>query len=220
MDILESLDEVSLIVLVVNILFSIKILRVRPDLKWFEAMLILSFFIQVMARVFTVLYGNNLPLLHLYTLLEFIFISLFYYQILFKSFIFIKYFYCFLGVISSIIIYNSIAIEPITGFNSNAKGLTQIIIIGYAIFYFFNGISVDVIENKLVLSRINAAILLYYAGSLFIFVFAGFLLNNSPLINGYFWKFNTVLYIVFLVLILIATWKLVFPAPENSKDID
>jgi len=217
---IDSINEVPLLILFINVLFSIRVFKGRPDLKWFEITLIWSFIIQILADVLAGFNENNLPLLHLYTLLEFIFISLFYYQILFKNLKNNHYFYSFTGLITLILIANSIFYESIMGFNSNAKGLTQIIIISYAIIYFFNRISIDEVKENLILNRINAAILLYYAGSLFIFIFAKFLMENALTMDLYFWRFNMLLYLVFQILILIARWRIVFPKSTNIKSED
>ncbi|MGK0364010.1 MAG: hypothetical protein ACI85O_001064 [Saprospiraceae bacterium] len=210
--------DFSLACLLINVIFAFKISRKRPDLKWFEISLVWAFFIQISAIVLAHTIGNNLPLLHLYTLFEFIFISLFYKEIIFNNLKIKNYFTPFLGLMIIVIIGNSLFLESIMGYNSNAKGLTQFFIISYSIVYFFNKISVEVQRENLYLNRINAAILLYYAGSLFVFIFAKFLSNHSGDISGYFWEFNAILYSAFQILILITTWRLVFPSSVVSKD--
>jgi len=213
------LEYLSLSILVLNVLFGIKIQRTDNRLKWFEATLVTALIVQMVAIPVSKTIGNNMPLLHLYTLVEFIFISLFYKEILAKEIKYGKYFHYFIILLALIIIGNSISIEPLTGFNTNAKGLTQVVIISYAVIYFFNRISIDVTNNNLILNRINSAILLYYSGSLFIFIFANFLKEES-LMSQYFWQFNAVLYLTFQILILIATWRIVFPHKviESEKE--
>lgn len=209
--------DIALIVLFVNVAFFIKIFRERTELKWFAMTLIAALIIQLLAYVFASKYGNNLPLLHLHTLLEFIFISLFYRQILFSEHSISVYLLYFIGVVSMLIVANSIFLEPLTGFNGNAKGLSQSLIIIYTILYFFSRISTEVREENMYLNKINASILLYYSGSLFIFIFASFLVKNSQVLNHYFWEFNALLYLVFQLLILTATWRLVFPTTLDMK---
>lgn len=210
-------SDIALIVLSVNVAFFVKIFRERTELKWFAMTLISALIIQILAHVFAYKYGNNLPLLHLHTLLEFIFISLFYRQILFSKHRLSVYLLYFIGVVSILIVANSVFLEPLTGFNGNAKGLSQSLIIIYTILYFFSRISTEVREENMYLNKINASILLYYSGSLFIFIFASFLAKNSPVLNHYFWEFNALLYLVFQLLILVATWRLVFPTSIDVK---
>ncbi len=217
MNITFDIGELAKLFLLINVLFAFKIYKERNELKWFELSLIWALFIQIIAKTIAHYQGNNLPFLHLYTIFEFTLISLFYKEILFDNIKLGRYFYYFVGVIMLIIIGNSLFFESIYGYNSNAKGLTQIIIISYAVIYFFNRISIDVVQSNLVLNRINAAVLLYYASSLFIFIFAKFLLENSDIMFGYFWDFNALMYLTFQVLIFIATWRLVFPAFTEIK---
>lgn len=210
--------NIALTILFVNVIFLIKIFRKKADLKWFIITLVSALFIQLLAQIFSRTFGNNLPLLHLHTLLEFIFISLFYREILFKKNRLGLYFPYFIGTVSVIIIANSIFFEPLMGYNSHAKGLSQSLIIIYSILYFFNRISIEVSEKNLVLNQLNAAILLYYAGSLFIFGFASFISESSPKVNSYFWDFNALLYLAFQLLVLITTWNLVFPSPPKNQE--
>jgi len=215
-----DIRDLSLVLLLINVIFSFKIIRTKTDLKWFEALLIWSLFIQIAAKIVGQTMGNNMPLLHIYTLFEFVFMSLFYKEIIFNSLKIKKYFTWFLIFIIVLIICNSLLFESILTHNIRAKGLTQIIIISYSIFYFFNRISVEIQRENIYLNRINAAILMYYAGSLFIFIFAEFLLEHSELVRKYFWDFNALLYLVFQLLILIATWKIVFLESSEIKSKD
>jgi len=209
--------NIALMVLLINIVFLIKSYRKKTDLKWFIIALIQALLIQIFAIILAYKVGNNLPLLHLHTLLEFIFISLFYREILFKKHTSNQWFLFFIGIVSSVIIANSIFLETLTSYNSNAKALSQTLIIAFAVYYFFSRISTEVSQSNMILNQINAAILLYYAGSLFIFGFASFMSENSPLMNSYFWAFNAFLYLIFQILILITTWQLVFPTNQTPK---
>ncbi len=213
-----DIGNLALTALFVNVLFLIKIFREKTDLKWFTIAMISALLIQLLARFFAFKFGNNLPLLHLHTLLEFIFISLFYREILFKRNSLNSYFPYLVGGISVIVIVNSIFLEPLTDYNSNAKTLAQTLIIAYSILYFFNRISIEVSKSNMILNRINASILLYYAGSLFIFGFAKIISKGSPLMNTYFWDFNALLYLVFQLLVLITIWSLVFPNAKGIKE--
>lgn len=209
-----GIQYLSLFFLSINVVLAIKAFRKKADLKWFEILLAWSLFSQIVGRIMGISLGNNMPMLHLYTLFEFIFISLFYKKIIFDHLKIKKYFMPFLAFMVMIIICNSLFVESIMVHNVKAKGLTQVTIISYAIFYFFNRISNEIRKGDFYLNRINAAILMYYSGSLFIFIFANFLLEDL-LIRSYFWRFNALLYLIFQILILIATWRLVF---SNSKD--
>jgi len=201
----------SLLILFINVLLTFKILKLAPDVKWFCILQVWALLIQIFSPKYSKYFGNNLPLLHLYTLFEFVFLSLFYWTILLGKQRYGKYFSSFVVLIVCLIVGNSIFLEPLTSFNTNAKGLSQVIIMAYTIIYFFNRMSIEVQTKNLILNRINAAILLYYAGSLFVFTFAQFIEERSDKVLTLLWMFNSILYLVFQLLILIATWRLVFP---------
>lgn len=164
---------------------------------------------------------NNMPLLHIYTLLEFVSLSLFYRVVFALRTGFQRYFGPFVSVVSGLIVANSIFLEPLRGFNSNAKTLVQIILIGYAVFYFFNAYGKTDFSKPRYLAQglVNTAVLLYNAGSLFIFMFAK-ILQQSNLPNSVqrgFWMFNALLFLIFQLLVFIAIWKAAFRQTKSSS---
>lgn len=156
---------------------------------------------------------NNMPWLHLYTLLEFVTLSVYFKAVFQDLEVFQRYFWWGLGVLTILLISNSLFVEPILGFNSNAKTLVQLMMIGYAVTYFFRSFGNTDFSQKdnLVLALINAAVLVYYSGSLFVFMFAK-MVNNPSSNTGQntqivFWMFNAGLFLLFQSIILIALWK-------------
>lgn len=164
---------------------------------------------------------NNLPLLHIYTLLEFASLSLFYRAVFASRVGFQRYFWPFIGVVSALVVANSIFLEPPTGFNSNAKTLVQITLMGYAVFYFFNAYGKMDFSKPRYLAQglVNTAVLLYNAGSLFIFMFAKILQqsNLSSSAQHGFWMFNALLFLIFQLLVFIAIWKAAFRQTKSSS---
>jgi len=134
-------------------------------------------------------------------------LSLVYKKILTKEKGFQKTINYIIGIGSLLIIANSLFLQPLDTFNSNAKTFSQIIIIFYAISYYFS-ILYERTKATPVLNLLNAAILIYYAGSFFVFMFSDLLLKNldkeSQLI---FWIFNALLYLVFQLIVIFAGWK-------------
>ncbi|MBC8756547.1 hypothetical protein H2O64_17880 [Kordia sp. YSTF-M3] len=154
---------------------------------------------------------NNLPLLHIYTLGEFLLLSYFFKSLLEKPVFFKTSFWYFIIGGSFLIIINSLFFQSIFGFNTFAKTFVQVTIIGYAILYFYN-----LVENQLFslalsksLRLINSAILVYYSGSLFIFMCSNVYLENMQIYVP-FWAFNAVLNFLFQLLILLGLWKVFF----------
>ena len=127
-----------------------------------------------------IVYHQNLPLLHLYTVGEFILWTLFYDR-LFKEKTFLnKYLYWILGIIGILVVLNSVFVQSIFSYNSYAKTLVQTLIICYALRYSFH-FTEDAIHPTLeyrMLRVINAIVLIYYSGTLFIYMSSIFWLTD------------------------------------------
>ncbi len=206
------------IILFLNVLLFWKLFKNQPDnLKWFTYYLSLSLSTELIAKVIANSGENNLQLLHLYTLLEFIIISIFYKKVLVKEAGFQKWINYILGIGSVLIIANSLFLQPLTAFNSNAKAFSQIMIIGYAIYYYFS-ILHERTNATTVLNLLNAAILIYFAGSFFVFMFSDLLLKqldkDTQLL---FWIFNALLYLVFQLIVIFAGWKAYLTTKKSSR---
>lgn len=167
--------------------------------------------IELVAKIYYVYSNaeNNLYLLHILTIGEFILLSLFYRKVIAKPNFKTQGFIVFILFITTLIILNTIFLQDIETYNSYAKSLVQIIVITYAILYFYN-LTVDIEtineQNQKSLRLINSSILLYYSGSLFIFMFGNYYKQN-PDIYARFWLFNAVLTLVYYLLIFVSIWK-------------
>lgn len=164
---------------------------------------------------------NNMPLLHLYTLVSFWLLSLFYRE-QFREKPFVQHhFWLYMAVISLLLVSNTLWLEPMDGFNSNAKTLVQCLFIAYGVYYLFDAFGrTDLLHpNDLSVALINMAILIYYAGSLFIFMFAKILNNGmlSPRSQDGLWMVNSLLYLIFQLLLLLAIWIQVFKGTKSSS---
>jgi hypothetical protein len=149
---------------------------------------------------------NNLPLLHFYTLIEFVGWS-FFYRIVFYDVRWIeRVFWPFLFGGAVLIVGNSLFLESPFVFNSNAKSVTQSFYILLSIYYFFyNFGKADFSQpQNLSVGLINTGVLLYYSGSLFIFMFSKMLVaaQTSREDQVGFWLLNSLLTLVFQILIL------------------
>jgi hypothetical protein len=202
------------LLLVINVLlylFSFK--RHSLGIRFLGLFLMVDVLTEIMADLFSRQHINNMPLLHAYTLLEFIALS-FFYKVLFKRWIFFqKWFGYWLTVVGLLLVGNSLFLEPIEGFNSNSKTLVQSIMIGYAVLYFFRSFGKEdfTLPKPLALALINSGVLIYYSGTLFVFMFSKAL--NEPgnaaavEVQVVFWLLNGFLFLLFQLLILAALWK-------------
>lgn len=204
------------VVLVANvILFAVGFRRMPREVKMFGLFLLMDAFTELMLLFFFKRGSNNMPWLHLYTIMEFLTLS-FFYKTLFKdSWLFRKYFWWVIPLVVLLLIGNSVFIESIYGFNSNAKTVVQLFMIGYAVAYFFMnfGVTDFNLPRNFAVAMINAAIMIYYSGTLFIFMFARVV--NTPenkdsiLMQIIFWTFNAGLFLLFQLFILIGLWKII-----------
>ena len=181
--------------------------------------LLFNLFIELSARAVVLIFkgANNLPLLHVYTLGEFLLLSFFYRSLLPTHIIFRKYFAAFLVTVSLLILFNTAVLQDIYVFNSYAKTLVQIILIIYSILFFFYLPEASSFQKPegWSLRLINSGVLIYYCGSLFIFMFSNIFIENSLIYHG-FWIFNALLNLLFHILVLIGLWRVAFRRPKLS----
>lgn len=173
--------------------------------------------IEIASRSLWLYKTNNLPVLHLYTLGEFILISFIYKKAIPDLGLFAhKNFYLAVVGISILIILNTIIYQPLNEFNSYSKSFVQFIIIAYAILFFFNYKEENEIGDHIhkFYKLLNSGILVYYSGSLFIFMFSNIFLGDNANYTGL-WAINALLYLVFQIIILISLWKLTY-TPQKS----
>ncbi len=174
--------------------------------------------IEIGARVLGHITHNNLPLLHLYTFGELLLWSLFYREILHPSSIFVRYFKWITGIALAAVLLNTIFIQHLLTFNSYAKTLVQLLLILYALNYAFNFLLEDRPNLALqkILRLVNAAVLVYYCGSLFVFMFST-LASPTNWKGGYefLWNINILLYVFFQSIVLFSLCRLLILKPRK-----
>lgn len=194
--------------------------RLSRPLQIIVIYLIFNFLIEIGARVAGILYRQNLPLLHLYTFGECLIFSLFYRQILDNASVFKRYFGWILSAALTLVVLNTVFLQGIFEFNSYAKTMVQVLIILYALDYAFrfsDWEDHDFVKNKS-LRLINAAVLIYYCGSLFVFMSSQFELQMGEGIR-ILWKINSLLNLIFQTMVLIALWKAIFSPRKSSPSL-
>lgn len=151
---------------------------------------------------------NNLKFLHFFTLSEFVLISLWYNSFM-KNLMFLNLIQkSLIGVSTIIIILNTIYIQPINTFNTYAKALSSLLLILNPILYYLDKTSVnELMDIPNWMSFINAAVVLYFSGSLFIFMTSSYFSFNISEYNKIPWVINAMLYFLFQLLINIGLWR-------------
>ncbi len=199
------------LLLINTVLFLLYLWRHSNVYKYFSGLLVVSLLIEIITHVMWFQHKenkqiNNLYLLHFYTVVEFILITLFYDQIFKKHTTWRKYVYWFICIVIGLIIANSIFLQKLTEYNSYAKTLTQLIFIAYATGYFLTASHNKMDSTFKRITIINSAILLYYSGSLFIFMFSNVFFDLDE-VHLIFWVFNALLYLIFQLLVFTAIWQ-------------
>lgn len=194
--------------------FLIKFRKFPVPIKVLGLFLIINLVVELYANWLSYQQKSNIFLLHVYTLFEFLTWS-FFYRFLFQDKKWVQIIFPWFVILGGgLIIANTVFLEPLTGFNSNAKTLVQITLISSAVYYFFNSFGkVDFTKpNPFSIGLINFAVILYYSGSLFIFMFSKMLEDNevADARQYLFWAINAVLNLIFQILILISLWKVAF----------
>jgi hypothetical protein len=195
--------------------------RARPVFRIWTVVLANELCTEVYAKWLFSQKINNMPLLHFYTLVSFWLFSLYFReQFRHKSFV-RHYFWPYMAICSMLLLANSCWVEPVTGFNSIAKAVVQCLFIAYSVYYLFDAFGrVNFLDAAdLSVGLANMGILIYNAGSLFIFMFAKILNNGlaTPQSQSGIWMVNSLLYCVFQLILLFAIWIEIFRARKSSS---
>lgn len=209
----------QLILLLSVIIWGLYFRKMPKAIHFLGIYLVLNLIVQLIAFLLWKQSLNNLSLLHLNTLLEFVFISLFFKEVYIDQHFFKKHFTYIITGISLLLFLNSIFIEPLNSFNSNAKILVQVCLISYVIIYFFDTFGrVDLSQRKdQAISFICFSILLFYSGSLVTFMF-GNLIVGDEVKEGIrpIWLINGFLTLVFQLILLGSFLRIAFQPQEKD----
>ncbi|MEZ4950927.1 MAG: hypothetical protein R2879_20470 [Saprospiraceae bacterium] len=184
--------------------------------KWPESfrklgpVLIINMIIEIASYSLSYFKIPNLFLLHLYTLLEFLAWTYFF-DTLFKSNDWWqKWRFPFAAGVSILILLNTIFLESVNIFNSNAKTLSHIILISYCMVFFYQSFGTKDLNDPVQKGTtfLSFGILLYYLGSLFVFMFSNYhtVFWKSPVSQRAFWVINAFLTIIFQLIMLRSLW--------------
>ena len=192
--------------------------RLPPPFRILVAYAIFNVCIEIAARLCGYFYKQNLPLLHLYTLGEFVLFSFFYRMILSKRSLFSRHFLLFLTSGIILIILNTTFLQGIFEFNSYSKTLVNIVVILFALDYAFAFSDLDEPEPFYgkALRLFNAGVLIYYSGSIFIFMSSQFELETGGALLVL-WQVNVVLNLIFQIILLISLWKVIYRPRKLSS---
>ena len=178
--------------------------REQKLLRW---VIYLSSITQLISRVLWYLEINNLPLFHIYPIVELVLLSIIYQGSL-KSFFPPVLIPLLSGSTILFSIINSLFIQSIFSFSSNAITLECGVVIIYSVSYFIKLLRFPPIDHldRNPMFWINCAVLIYFSGSFMIFMYSNHILPGSKDMQMVVWSVHGILNIVMYTLYSIALW--------------
>jgi hypothetical protein len=147
---------------------------------------------------------NNLPLLHLYTIAEFLMVSWFY-SIILKDFVPAR---LILAVCIAFVVFavlNSIFIQSWFTFNTFPRSVESLWIIGLSLITYYKMLS-ELKIRKMERSPvfwINTGFFVYFSGALFLFSLSNYILSLNHRLNIYIWTIHAILSILLYLFIFL-----------------
>lgn len=167
-----------------------------------------SFFIEILNITFAFSGHNNLFLQDIYTPVEFILFALFY-RSFFDSFSKSPIHFALIGAFVCVAIFDSFFVNDFFTINNFSDSLEAVVFILYSLTAFFFIMKRLMFEDLLntAFFWINIAILIYFAGNLFLFMFSNYLQNNDRDQYLAVYNIHSITNIIYYILISIGFWK-------------
>ncbi len=149
---------------------------------------------------------NNLPVLHVYTVLEF-YVLMWFYFIVFKHKIANKIILISTILFTLFAIVDSLLIENIFTFNTLSRSIEALLIIAMGLAYFIHTLTNENTTPSLhsrSIKYINTGLFIYFSGSIVLFTFSNYInILAQPLVLNI-WSIHTLLLILFYSIITIS----------------
>jgi len=186
-------------------------------MRWLSIYVTLVLLIEVLAKLHLYVWtdSDNVYLMHIYSPLEFILVSLFYLRVLpltSEGKKWFRYFIIFLGVL--LVAYSVFHLTVNTGdqvfrYELLSKAVVNAFLIVYASIFIIQSLlnPGHFLDRASSLFVVNAAIMLYFAGTFVIFITLHYLMESELGQTVYFWLINVLLAFILHTSILITLWK-------------
>lgn len=146
---------------------------------------------------------NNLPLLHVFTVLEFILLFA-YYSFQSKPLLTRFWFYLILVLFLVFAVLDAFVLENLQSFNIYTRSLEAFIFIGCSVHWFIRSLTIEskaISREQNALKYMNAGFFIYFSGSLILFAFSNYITHlGRPLLMNI-WTLHTLLLIVLYLFI-------------------
>jgi len=177
----------------------------KPDLKWFAGFLFVSGILQLISFILWFLKINNLFVLHLLVPLGFVFLAIYYRNVL-RAFLDQLILLITAGCFVVFSVINSICYQPLSVFNSNALTVECVLILILSLSTYILFLNKELgrknLQSVLSLNWINSGLFIYHASTLLIFYFGEYITSNIGLeLSRYTWVvhsfFSVIMYFCF-----------------------
>lgn len=153
---------------------------------------------------------NNLPVLHVFTVLEFILLFA-YYSFQSKPLLTRFWFYAILVLFLLFALLDAFVLENLHSFNIYSRSLEAFIFIGCTVHWFIRSLTIEskvIFREQNALKYMNAGFFIYFSGSLILFAFSNYINHlGRPLLMNI-WTLHTLLLIVLYLFILTGFCKI------------
>lgn len=183
-------------------IFKYKVLPVSLKIIWFYLIItaVINTSATIIGRVF---HSNNMPLLHLFTLIEGV-MFIWFYKYLSQSNTKNKWFTFLQTGFVIVCVLNALFFQSIYAYSSYTRYVESIICILFALNFFAKIAASDTKPLKLPAFYFNTGVFLYFSGSFVLFIFSNFILQKlSASTMLIFWSGHSAL--VLLMYILFST---------------
>ncbi|WP_109298810.1 hypothetical protein [Aquimarina sp. AU474] len=208
-ELFENIRLISL--LIVGVPFIVALFRFKT-LNKTQAILMVLLSIIIIVEIVSLLFWykkvNNLPIYHVYTVVEFVIISKIY-AVELKSMFSKSFFIILILLFGGFAVCNTVFFQDIYTFNSNAITISGMIIIFFCLSYFYSLLK-EVKYNALEINPmfwINSGFLIYFSSNLILFFINNYMFKDGASASSYLvWGLHAIMNIVLNIFYTIALW--------------
>lgn len=144
---------------------------------------------------------NNLPVFHVFTVIEFILLSLFFNSI-YKRKIYSIITFITIGIFILLAILNSFFLQDLYKFNTYTRSVEAIILICYCVYYFYHLISSNEDVNYSVTWHVSG-MFIYFSASSILFIMSNVTLTINKELNWILWHIHSAMLLIMYIFITI-----------------
>ncbi len=177
----------------------------QPPEKLIFVYLMLSGVFNILAAALAARSINNLPLLHLYTVIEFTVIAAFFRSIVEpgRARMLITW---LMGLFPLMALINIYLLDSIFLYNLIPRSVEAIIVVSFCIYYLMKSLSFSAGKSPFFNFAVVVSFLLYFSGSLALFALSDFIIANKK-INALIWNTHATFVLIMYLIIAVAYYK-------------